>query len=65
MHFILEDAYMRREIKFRFVLTKILFISTIDINSVLSRGDNTFKMVLIRNIVEINSKYVLSWFPTQ
>ena len=65
MHFILEDVYMRHEMKFRFVLTKILFISTIDINSVLSRRDNTFKMVLIRNIVEINSKYVLSWFPTQ
>ena len=65
MHFILEDVHMRHEIKFRFVLTKILFISTIDINSVLSRRDNTFKMVLIRNIVEINSKYVLSWFPTQ
>ena len=56
---------MRHEMKFRFVLTKILFISTIDINSVLIRRDNTFKMVLIRNIVEINSKYVLPWFPTQ
>ena len=59
MHYILEDVYMRHEMKLRFVLTKILFISIIDINSVLSHRDNTFKMVLIRNIVEINSNYVL------
>ena len=65
MHYILEDIYMRHEMKLCFVLTKILFTSMIDINSVLSRRDNTFKIVLIRNIVEINSKYVLSWFPTE
>ena len=65
MHYILEDVYMRHEMKLRFVLTKILFTSIIDINSVLSRKDNTFKIVLFRNIVETNSKCVLSWFPTE
>ena len=65
MHYILEDVYMRHEMKLRFVLTKILFTSIIDINSVLSRKDNTFKIVLLRNIVETNSKCVLSWFPTE
>ena len=56
MHYTLEDVYMRQEIKFRFVLTKILLMSIIDINSVLSRRENTLKMVLIINITEINFK---------